>query len=730
MQVFSSIVRKLSGIFILFTLCALGLVYVIHTGNVKQFDYSMKVNVSSRQRAISEELSYRILEIKGAALLDSNVTLQLEELSILFKRWENSQKALHTSSDHFGLTEINSTEIQQLLLVVSPTYNECHKLLEEVCKDIRSMESIQIRSVLDNLKLYIRGMNDVTGRYLIEQQSTMKMYKWLVASILAVMICLVAFAVFIIRVRMIKEMDEAEKGIKSMREAINDADKVKAEFLANMSHEIRTPLNGVLGMTEILASTRLDEEQRNFVRNIHSSASNLLELLNNLLDVAKLQSGALEPNKELFNLQDCCDQVIDMLKPAAQQKKLELLSDIQSTLPLQVIQDGTRLKQVLVNLVNNAIKFTDRGEVVLSVEEVNREGEFILLLFKVTDTGIGIRKDEQEKIFQSFYQADSSSSKKYSGSGLGLSISKNYIAGMGGKLWLESEPGKGSVFAFTIVAEVSAVSQESTIAAMNGLKALVVDDNKTNLKILVRQLSAWGIQTTPFNSPELVADMLSNLHKFDFVLMDMQMPEMDGRELTERIRKHYSVSQLPIIVLSSLGEHLINDEEGHYNAYLTKPVKQSKLLETINEIMKPEIQISKESGGVDGRFEAGVNKNALNILVAHDSFLSRAVAEKTLSLLGHRFDIVTNTSDLLMKSRSGKFDLILTDVHTDNIDGLNVTRQLIKHFGLKDMPIIIGVTEDTNRDRGICIQAGMSDVLVKPLRPELVEDQIHRWFET
>ncbi|MFM7106001.1 MAG: response regulator, partial [Flavobacteriales bacterium] len=606
----------------------------------------------------------------------------------------------------------------------------CHKLLEEVCKDIRSMESIQIRSVLDNLKLYIRGMNDVTGRYLIEQQSTMKMYKWLVASILAVMICLVAFAVFIIRVRMIKEMDEAEKGIKSMREAINDADKVKAEFLANMSHEIRTPLNGVLGMTEILASTRLDEEQRNFVRNIHSSASNLLELLNNLLDVAKLQSGTLEPNKELFNLQDCCDQVIDMLKPAAQQKKLELLSDIQSTLPLQVIQDGTRLKQVLVNLVNNAIKFTDRGEVVLSVEEVNREGEFILLLFKVTDTGIGIRKDEQEKIFQSFYQADSSSSKKYSGSGLGLSISKNYIAGMGGKLWLESEPGKGSVFAFTIVAEVSAVSQESTIAAMNGLKALVVDDNKTNLKILVRQLSAWGIQTTPFNSPELVADMLSNLHKFDFVLMDMQMPEMDGRELTERIRKHYSVSQLPIIVLSSLGEHLINDEEGHYNAYLTKPVKQSKLLETINEIMKPEIQIVKESGGVDGRFEAGVNKNALNILVAHDSFLSRAVAEKTLSLLGHRFDIVTNTSDLLMKSRSGKFDLILTDVHTDNIDGLNVTRQLIKHFGLKDMPIIIGVTEDTNRDRGICIQAGMSDVLVKPLRPELVEDQIHRWFET
>ncbi len=729
MQVFNSIVRKLSAIFLVFIICAIALVYVIHSGNVKQFDYSMKVNVSSRQRAISEELSYRILEIKEAMEADSNVTLQAEELSILFKRWENSQKALHTASENFGLTEINSGEIQQLLSDVSPAYNECHKKLESICKDIQSLDGNQIRLTLDQLKLYIRGMNDVTGRYLIEQQSTMKFHKWMIALFLAIMICLMAFAIFIIRVRMIKEMDEAEKGIKSMREAIEDADKVKAEFLANMSHEIRTPLNGVLGMTELLASTRLEEEQRNFVRNIHSSASNLLELLNNLLDVAKLQSGTLEPNKEVFNLQDCCDQVIDMLKPAAQQKKLELLSDIQSSLPLEVIQDGTRLKQVLVNLVNNAIKFTDRGEVVLSVEEVNREGEFILLLFKVTDTGIGIHREEQEKIFQSFYQADSSSSKKYGGSGLGLSISKNYISGMGGKLWLESEPGKGSVFAFTIVAEVSAVSQDSKIAALNGLKALVVDDNKTNLKILVRQLSAWGIQTTPFNSPELVADMLSNLHKFDFVIMDMQMPEMDGRELTERIRKQYSVSQLPIIVLSSLGEHLISDEDGHYNAYLTKPVKQSKLLETINEIIKPDIPSSNEASVVDGRFNIATSKSALHILVAHDSFLSRAVAEKTLSLLGHRFDIVTNTSDLLLKSRSGKFDLILTDVQTDSVDGLSVARQLVKHFGTKEMPIIIGVTDDTDRDRGLCIQAGMNDVLVKPLRPELVEDQIHRWFE-
>jgi signal transduction histidine kinase/CheY-like chemotaxis protein len=729
MRVFSDIVKRLSIILSLFILCALVLVYLIHTGNVRQFDYSMKVNVSSRQKAISEELSYRLVELQHELPSDTNLIMQVDEIMILFKRWENSQKALHTASENFGLTEVNSKEIQMLLNSVSPAYTEAHKYLQMISTDFKNVTDNHISAALDALKLFVKGMNDVTGRYLIEQQTSMKLYKWFVAAVLAIMVLLVGLAFFLIRVRMLREIDEAESGIKVMRDAIEDAEKVKAEFLANMSHEIRTPLNGVLGMTELLASTRLEEEQRNFVRNIHSSASNLLDLLNNLLDVAKLQSGTLEQHKEAFNLQDCFDQVIDLLKPAAQYKKLELLSDIQSSLPLEIVQDGTRLKQVLLNLANNAIKFTDRGEVLISVEEVNREGEFILLLFKVSDTGIGICKEEQEKIFQSFYQADSSSSKKYGGTGLGLSISKSYIAGMGGKLWVDSEPGKGAVFAFTIVAEVSAAAQQEKIAALNGLKALVVDDNKTNLKILVRQLSAWGIQTTPFNSPELVADMLSNLHKFDFVIMDMQMPEMDGRELTERIRKQYSASQLPIIVLSSLGEHLISDSDGYYNAYLTKPVRQSRLLDTINEVVKTEFPAERNLSGVSGNYDVIAGKSAVSILVAHDSDLSRAVAEKTLALLGHNFDIVANTSELLMKSRTGKFDLILTDVQSERVDGIAAARQLVKHFGLKNMPVIIGVSDDVERDRSVCLQAGMSDVIVKPLKPEAVEGHIHRWFE-
>lgn len=728
MHLIEGIIKRMRVLFVLFFFSGVALCLVLFIGFSKQFDFSMKVSLSSRQKAISEELSYRILDLQRMKLNNEDITLSIEECRILFRRWENSQKAIHTTNELYGLSESNSNEVQNLLQQLTPTYAKAYQAVDSIMTDFAQSDDIKIRAALESLRPYVKSMNDVLGRYLVEQQSSMKSYKVWVAVLVTVMILIASITVFTVRVKMLKGMNESERSIREMKAGIDEAEKVKAEFLANMSHEIRTPLNGVIGMTELLASTRLEDEQRRFVRNIHSSANNLLELLNNLLDVAKMQSGTLELHKEPFNLQDCFDQVIDLLKPAAQQKKLELLSEIQSTLPLEVVQDGTRLKQVLINLVNNAIKFTERGEVLLSVEEVNREGDFILLMFKVSDTGIGISQDEQEKIFQSFYQSDSSARKKYGGSGLGLSISKNYIAGMGGKLWVDSEQGKGSVFAFTIVAEASASTQQAKIAGLSGMKALVVDDNKTNLKILVRQLSAWGIQTTPFNSPELVADMLSNLHKFDFVLMDMQMPEMDGRELTERIRQAYTVAQLPIIVLSSLGENLITDEEGFYNAYLTKPVKQSRLLETICEVMKSEI--SPGVGAVGGRHvNMSHSRSTIKILVAHDSDLSRAVAAKTLTLLGHNFEIVADTSELLMRSRTERFDLILTDVHSRNVDGVSAARQLTKLMATKGMPIIIGVSDNVEQDRSQCVQAGMSDVMAKPILPEQVEAYIHRWFD-
>jgi signal transduction histidine kinase/DNA-binding response OmpR family regulator len=694
----------------------------------KQTDYSTKVSLSSRQKALTEEVCYRILMARDAKARGQDFTLQIEDIKVLLKRWELSQKAIHTVNESMGLTESHSEEIEKLLNVAAPLYATAHNASDAMIQHFEETSEMEMMNVIDAFKRYVKSMNDVTGRFLIEQQKSMTFYKWYVVAVAMIIFILMVFVISSLRKNIYAGLSDSENEIVQMRKAIEEAGRVKGEFLANMSHEIRTPLNGIIGMTELLAATKLSDDQRQFVKNVHSSGINLLELLNNLLDVTKLQAGKIELNKESFNLSDCIDQVIEMLKPAAQQKRLELLSEIKPSLPVEVVQDGTRLKQVLVNLVNNAIKFTDSGEVLITVEETNREGNFIMLLFKVTDTGIGIDKEEQEKIFQSFYQADSSARKRYSGTGLGLSISKNYINEMGGKLWVESEPGHGSVFAFTMVAEISESQQRTHIAALNGLKALIVDDNKTNLKILVRQLSAWGIQTTPFNSPELVAEMLSNLHKFDFVIMDMQMPEMDGKELTEKIRQSYTPEQLPIIVLSSLGQDLIVDNENLYNAYLTKPVRQAKLLETIYGLLSSSSRQQNNERRL-GRYDRSDEKRLIRVLVAHDSELSQAVAAKTLSLLGHKFDIVSNNSELLLKTRTDQYDIIIMDVHAGKVDGIAIARQLNKSIDPKEMPILLGVSDNVDKDRLTCISAGMTDLISRPISPENVESQIQRWLD-
>ena len=714
----------------LFLICVLfaALVGGVFVSLKKQTDYSTKVSLSSRQKALTEEMCYRILMVRDAKALNQDFTLQLEDIKVLLRRWEQSQKAIHTVNESMGLSESHSAEIENLLIVTAPLYANAHKVCNEMISHFSESSESEIMNVVDAFKRYVKSMNDVTGRFLIEQQKSMVFYKRYVVSVAIVLVGLMVFVVYSLRRSIHAGLSESENEIVQMRKAIEDAERVKGEFLANMSHEIRTPLNGIIGMTELLASTKLAEDQREFVKNVHSSSINLLELLNNLLDITKLQAGKIELNKESFNLNDCIDQVVEMLKPAAQQKRLELLSEIKPSLPLEIVQDGTRLKQVLVNLVNNAIKFTDSGEVLITVEETNREGNFILLLFKVTDTGIGIEKEDQERIFQSFFQADSSARKRYAGTGLGLSISKSYVNEMGGKLWVESAPGRGSVFAFTMVAEISESQQQTHIAALNGLKALIVDDNKTNLKILVRQLSAWGIQTTPFNSPELVAEMLSNLHKFDFVIMDMQMPEMDGRELTEKIRQSYSPEQLPIIVLSSLGQDLIEDSDNLYNAYLTKPVRQAKLLETIYSLHSPASrQLTNEMRM--GRFDRMNEKRMIKVLVAHDSELSQAVAAKTLSLLGHKYDIVSNNNELLLKTRTDKYDIIIVDVNAGKVNGIAIARQLSKSIDPKEMPILLGVSDNVETDRPSCISAGMTDLISRPISPENIDSQIQRWLD-
>jgi CheY-like chemotaxis protein len=520
--------------------------------------------------------------------------------------------------------------------------------------------------------------------------------------------------------------EELEKSEIAIKEALN----AKTEFLSNMSHEVRTPLNGVIGMSELLLQSKLAEEQRAFTRTINNSALQLLDLLNNVLDVAKMQSSKSEIIKERFSLSDCVEQVVDLMKPVAMSKKVELMSDFQNNVPLEVIGDENRIRQILINLVNNAIKFTEKGEVVIHTEVINIEQEFTQLQFRVVDTGIGIEQELLDRIFDSFYQVDSSSHKKYGGSGLGLSICQSLAQELGSKINVLSTVGKGSTFSFSVVVETTGETQLQKIQALNGKKALVIDDNTTNLRILVKQLSGWGIQATPFNSPQLVTDIMSNLDKFDFVILDMQMPEMDGQLVAEKIRSKYSRTELPIIVFSSLGEHLLPDTNNVYNAYLTKPAKQFKLLDTIIEVLKVSPSQQARLSMTSGNADVLTTKSNLRILLAQDNELSRAVTTKTLQLLGHRHITVSTIKDVMEKSRREDFDLILMDVNEQENVGMDTTRNLKRSIDSDDMPVIIGMTNKAKKEKAQLMQAGMDDLVETPMRPEALQEKINRWLIT
>jgi signal transduction histidine kinase/CheY-like chemotaxis protein len=709
------------------TLVVASAIFLIYKSQTSADVFTSKISISSRQKSLAEEISKDILLVREKLRNKEDVAQDLSNIKILRSQWENGQKALLNGDELYGTSSENSYEVQQLLQTVGPKFVENCDALNAMIQDPTLINDKSVMVFLGNQEMFMATMRDATGQFMTQSDSNSKRLETYSLILAAVALLALVFGfLFLVKplLRNVRVAQESEKNVELEIEKVN---KVKTEFLANMSHEIRTPLNGVIGMTELLSKTKLDQDQRDYVRNVHGSALNLLDIVNDLLDYSQIESGNLEIMKERFVLSDCVEQVIDLMKPLAIGKSIEIMSEIDPEIPAELFQDERRVRQVLLNLVNNAIKFTEKGEILIRVEFLNREADFVQMKFSVSDTGIGIAPDVMPKLFQSFSQADSSISKRYGGSGLGLAISKSLVQEMGGRIWLESQLGKGSTFYFTLVAEASGQSQRLKINALNGLRALVVDDNKTNLKILIRQLSAWGVQATPFNSPDLVSEILDNVHKFDFCIIDMQMPEMDGKALAQKIRARHSIEKLPIIVLSSIGQHLLEDHSHLYSAYLTKPVRQSKLLDTIILVMGLNPIDNAKRAMPTGNEEVSPMK--LKILIAEDNELTRAVAAKTLQLLGHKFTSVSTGQEVIDLAKRDDYDLILMDVDLPEMDGVETVKRLKKINGRNEMPVIFGISEDSSKDKKICLQAGMDDLVDKPLNAEVLQSKIQFWFE-